>query len=84
MYVYIDDSDLCHVIYDIEYLQVPHTKELKYLLKNVTRGTWYYAKVKANPKQYRIDQVRRQLKRAFDVPPYFSKIVACKTPEASE
>ncbi len=85
-YADIDDYTV-HIIHGgktIEKLKIPHTKELKYLIKNLSRGMWYYAKVKANPRRSRVEEIRRQSKKQIAVPDYYSKVVACQTVDDSE
>ena len=68
----------------IETYKTYHTKELRYLLENLSHGTWYYVLVNAIPKPQRIDEVSSKLKRKFKLPKYQSKMVACMTAEASK
>ncbi|XP_065063806.1 protogenin B-like [Rhopilema esculentum] len=66
----------------IEKYKTYHTRNLRYLLKNLTRGTWYYIRVNAVAKQHRVDEVARKIKRKITLPSFQSEIVACKTAEA--
>ena len=68
----------------VETYKTYHTKELRYLLENLSRGTWYYVRVNAIPKASRINELANKLKRKFLVPKYQSKVVACMTTESSK
>jgi len=65
----------------IEKHRLYHTKELKYLLENLSLGTWYYMRVNAVPKPQRISEVSNRLKRKFKLPKFQSRMVACMTAE---
>lgn len=68
----------------IETIRTYHTKVLWYMLKNLSRGTWYYVRINAIPKPQRINEVSQKLKRKFKLPKYQSKLVPCMTAEASK